>query len=119
MAGVTGSDARPAARAMMSVQPPSSFVEVYGDSITNHNLLSRRNLNITGLQAMDIRTCKPNGQPWDFSKRSDRKEARQMIKDSNPDWVVGAPPCTAFSIWNHGMNYRKMEPTKVKQLLKA
>ena len=37
-----------------------------------------------------------------------------MIDTDDPDWIIGSPPCTAFSIWNRQMNYRKMDPEKVR-----
>ena len=46
MAGVQEDTARTCALTMMSLTPPSTFVEVYGTSIFDHNLMSRRNLNI-------------------------------------------------------------------------
>ena len=41
-----------------------TFMEIYGRGKivdASHNL--RRNLNVNGLDALDIRTCKPNGSP--------------------------------------------------------
>ena len=39
------------------------------------------------------------------------------MKDTKPDWILGAPPCTPFSIWNHGINFKKMDAAKVKALI--
>mgnify|MGYP003333620156 FL=1 len=97
-----------------SKKGPSMF-EVYGTLIHSH--LQRRNLNVRGLGALDIRTLKPNGQPLDFTKRSDRQEVKDLINRTNPDWVIGSPPCTPFSIWNYGINYKKMDPEKVKKMI--
>ena len=66
---------------------------------------------------MDIRSVKPNGDKWNFRSASDRKEARRLVRKLNPDWLVGAPPCTAFSIWNFGINYKKMSEADVKAKL--
>ena len=30
-----------------------------------------------------------------------------MIDKEEPTWIIGSPPCTAFSLWNTGMNYPK------------
>ena len=117
MAGVTQSDAQPVVAAMTSPTQPATFVEVYGTSISNHNLLARRSLNVAGLHSFDIRTTRPDGKPWDFTIKSHRQEARRIIRRTNPDWVLGAPPCTSFSIWNTGMNYPKMDPQKVRRLI--
>ena len=116
-AGASELEAQTSAHSMMALTPPSTFVEVYGKSIYDHSHMSRRNLNVKGLSSFDIRSLKPDGTPWDFLKRSDRKLARRMINEQDPDWVIGAPPCTSFSIWNHGMNYKKMDPDRVSQLL--
>ena len=118
MAGVSPVQAKSAASSMTSRDPPSTFVEVYGTSIFDHSLMSRRNLNVEGLHSFDLRSLKPDGHPWDFTKRTDRKLAREMIRESDPDWVIGAPPCTAFSIWNHGMNYKKMDQAEVQRRLR-
>ena len=79
--------------------------------------MTRRNLNIKGLDAMDLRTTKPNGDTLKFCKREDRRLARDMIEKQNPDWILGAPPCTAFAIWNYAIHYPKANPDKVKELL--
>ena len=76
--------------------------------------LHRRNLNVRGLAALDLRTVKENGNPWDFSLKKDRTEAVRLIDELDPTWIVGLPPCTAFSQWNLSMNYPKMDPEVVK-----
>ena len=76
---------------------PTVF-EVYGHGTivdASHGL--RRSLNVNGLRALDLRTTKPNGAPWDFSLASDRQLARSMIETEKPTWVIGSPPCT-FSV---------------------
>ena len=86
---------------------PTVF-EVYGHGTivdASHGL--RRSLNVNGLRALDLRTTKPNGAPWDFSLASDRQLARSMIETEKPTWVIGSPPCTFFSAWNQGINLRK------------
>ena len=90
--------------------PPRTFVEAYGTGnimrVAGDKL---RNLNLTGLAALDLRTCKPNGMPWDFRKRSDRRLAYTTVRDMRPQWVIGSPPCTAFSSWQH-LNAKRMSP---------
>ena len=80
-------------------------------------MLTRRNLNVEGLNALGLRTTKPDGQPWDFCKREDGKLARQIVDEQQPEWIVGAPPCTPFSIWNYAMNYPKMNPDRVRAMV--
>ena len=90
-----------------------TFIEIWGRTITDYTNASRRNLNVKGISSLDFRTPKADGTPWDFRKRSDRHAAMKLIEDNNPDWVLGAPPCNAFSIWNYGLNYKKMDPEVV------
>ena len=95
-----------------------TFVEMYGCGnivhAANHVL---RNLNIDGLCAFDLRTAKPSGRAWDFSRRSDRKMALQYVKEKKPTWIIGSPPCTAFSRLQE-LNFPKMDPVKVEMILK-
>ena len=78
---------------------------------------ARRDPNIVGLRALDLRTLKPDNQPWNFSLRTDRRLASELIEQDQPDWLIGSPPCTAFSIWNYAMNYPKMDQEKVAQAI--
>ena len=80
----------------------------------NHVL---RNLNVTGLCAFDLRTAKPTGEAWDFSKKSDRTQALRYVKEKRPTWIIGSPPCTAFSQLQ-GLNFPKMDPDKVARIMK-
>ena len=85
-----------------------TLIEVYGTgSIVEAANGALRNLNIDGLDAFDLRTEKANGQPWDFSRRQNRMEAVKYIKEREPTWVIGTPPCTPFSQLQ-GLNFRKM-----------
>jgi hypothetical protein len=103
----------------ISKQPLNpTFVEMYGCgnivTAANHVL---RNLNVNGLCAFDLRTAKPSGEPWDFSKKSDRMAALKYVKEKRPTWIVGSPPCTAFSRLQ-GLNFPKMGPDKVARIMK-
>ena len=60
MAGVTGKRAKTAACSMNQRVPTQTFIEVYGRSIRDQSLVTRRNLNIKALGAMDLRATKPN-----------------------------------------------------------
>ena len=75
----------------------TSIMEVYGrGNIVSMANTKRRDLNILGRHALDLRTRKRNGDPWDFSKEEDRLEAEKLVHEEKPDWVIGSPPCTAF-----------------------
>ena len=102
-------------RMLSAVLPsdPRPFYEMYGTgNIVQAASTNVRNLNIKGLGAFDLRTCRPDGKPWDFTKRSHRKLAYRTVKDTNPDWLVGSPPCTPFCTWNTGINKNKGDPAK-------
>ena len=83
---------------------PSSFMEIYGRGEIMKNANGpRRALNVQGLGALDLRTFKPNGETWNFEKRSDRNEARNLIDSLQPTWIIGSPPCTAFFLYGIGI----------------
>ena len=90
-------------------------METYGQGnlVTEANN-KRQSLNLRGLNAFDLRTLKPDGTPWNFNDRADRRLTQKMIDEDDADWIVGSPPCTACRIWSRQMNYRKMDPEKVK-----
>ena len=47
----------------------ATFLELYGrGSICREANQSRRDLNVQGLGALDLRTSKPDGSNWDFAK---------------------------------------------------
>ena len=58
---------------------------------------THRDLNILSDLALHLRSKKPTGEPWDFTKKHDRLEAIRLVKERKPIWVIGSPPCTAFS----------------------
>ena len=90
-------------------------MEMYGQgTIVSEANRTRRSLNCEGLRAFDLRTNKPDGCPWNVDKREDRKLARQTIAGDDPEWIIGSPPCTAFSTWSRQMNDRKMPVDKVR-----
>ena len=94
--GVEESKARDFVAAV--AEPLSTFMEVYGrGGIVEEAHKRQRNLNVEGLDAFDMRTSKPGGQNWDFTKREDRKLCREVIRDKRPTWVIGSPPCTSYS----------------------
>ena len=85
MAGIAVEKTDISAASMCKRYPTATFIEVYGRSIRDQSLLTRRNLNVEGLHALGLRTTKPNGQPWDFCKREDRELARQMVDEQQPE----------------------------------
>ena len=113
LSGADPNEARDRVNVMLG-KPSTTFIEMYGrGSINLEANNSRRQLGLRGIGALDLRTTKPDGTPWDFTKRSDRRTARDLISAEDPDWIIGSPPCTAFSQWNIGINHRKMPKEKV------
>lgn len=95
-----------------------TFIEIFGRGglvEASHGL--RRNLNVHGLDALDLRTCKESGEPWDFSKPADRQEALHLVRTRRPSWIVGSPPCTAFSQLNGGHNVPKLPKERVDKII--
>ena len=88
----------------------TTFMEVYGggaiDGCANQ---SRRDFGLKGIGALDIRTQQLHGGPCDFTVRSDRRLGRELIDIEYPDWVVGSPPCTPFSMRNVGAIFPIMD----------
>ena len=101
------------------VHPDSAtFLELYGrGAICREANASRKDLNVRGLGALDLRTTKPDGSAWDFTKKSDRREARDLVRRVEPDFIIGSPPCTAFCAWNHHLNFKKMDPARVRAMV--
>ena len=91
-----GVEATQAAQYVASLHKrPVTVFEAYGrGALTEQATKQRRNLNLEGLAAMDLRTCKPDGQHWDFTNPADQKLALNMRAKLKPDWIVGSPPRT-------------------------
>merc|ERR1712115_329757 len=93
--------------------PGPSVMEVFGrGKIVDFANGRARNLNVPGLDAMDLRTCNEKGATWDFSKTSNRKMALNLVRVRRPMWLIGSPPCAPFfSV--HGtsaFNASRMDP---------
>ena len=72
-----------------------------------------KSLNIAGGKSYDLRTNDKNGKPWDFTKASNRRQARLEISHEKPDVLVGSPPCTDCSILSRAWNFPRMDPQEV------
>ena len=95
-----------------------SVLEMYGRGAVVHGAnVGYRNLNIAGMDALDLRTKKPSGEAWDFTKPADRRLALWLVRTRRPTWVIGAPPCTAFSTMN-AINFARMSKERVAEILK-
>ena len=78
----------------------------------------RRPLNCRSLAALDLRTPKRNGEPWNLSKKEDQQLAEDMVLRQKPDWLTGSPPCTPCRSFNWGLNFSKMDPKRVEEILR-
>ena len=116
LAGVRERTAREYASAAVRHERDSpTCVEVYGRG----NIVAAANgphksLNVEGLSALDLAITKSNGEHWDFSRRSHRDAARKMVAGLEPTWLIGSPPCTAFSSWQY-VNYALLPPEEVER----
>ena len=61
--------------------------------------------------AYDIQVNDSNGVPWDFDIPEQRNQCIRDVLQQKPNFVVGSPMCTAFSILQ-GLNRAKMGDTK-------
>ena len=59
-----------------------------------------------------------DGNPWDFSVRSKREKCKRMVQEQKPYLLIGSPPCTPFSQLQ-ALNFPKMEPAKVQEMMRA
>ena len=76
-----------------------TFMELYGrGSVVADANKRRRNFDVRGIAAMNLRTYREDGSPWDVNCHEDRRPARELIQEQHPDWIVRSPLCTAFSI---------------------
>ena len=74
-------------------------------------------LNVQGLRALDLRTTKPDGEPWKFLLRAGRHPAYMIAEMDDPDWITGAPPCTDVCRLNVNLNFGKINQTDVHRRL--
>ena len=66
-------------------KPSPSVLELYGrESIVHGANVSSTNLNTQDMGALELRTLKPSGQPWDFTKRPDRRLALCSVQARKP-----------------------------------
>ena len=64
----------------MSAPSEATFLEVYGrGSIVRAANTSRRDVNVKGVGALDLRTTRDDGSFWDFRKREHRRDAMRLI----------------------------------------
>ena len=60
---------------------PPTFIEAYGMGNIVRAAGRHRNLNVKGLDAFDLRTCRPDGLAWDFTQLEHRKLALKIVRE--------------------------------------
>ena len=51
--------------------------------------------------ALDLSGSDENGDAWDFTRADMREKAKALVLREKPYVLIGSPPCTAFSSWQH------------------
>ena len=92
-----------------------SFIEVYGRGGLTDAAQKFKGLNVVGLRVLDLISHRPDGEKWDFTKTQDRKWAKRLVEQEDPDWITTAPQCTSFSVLNHGLNFPRMSDSEVQK----
>lgn len=113
--GVQPCDATRYVCAALRASNAGTFWELYGRGKLTDAYERNPGLNVKGLRVLDLRSHRPDAQTWDFDRSSYRKLARRLVEEDDPDWIIAAPQCTAFSMLNVGMNYPKMNEAAVKK----
>ena len=96
-------------------QGPTGFFGLYGQGGLSRAARRHRSLNVEGLEVLDLRSTRPDGENWDFSRASDRAWALRLLRQQKPMWVIASPPCTAFSVINRNLNFVRMSPEEVNR----
>ena len=91
---------------------------MYGTGNICEALLNRRSLYPEDVNALELKTNKPDSRPWDVRTRDGRDLAIHLICSQPPLAVIGSPPCTAFSTWNADLNYAYMPAHAFEELQK-
>ena len=58
---------------------------------------------------VDLECQKPDGTYWDMNKPEDRKEMLRLLREDDPEMLIGSPPCTPFSALRELSKYKKKE----------
>ena len=51
--------------------------------------------------ALDLSGNDAEGNAWDFTRADMREKAKALVMREKPFVLIGSPPCTAFSSWQH------------------
>ena len=89
-------------------------VELFSPPRVTQHIAWLPNMSLVAGSTFDLRQD-VHGRSWDFTKVSDRREARARISREKPYLVVGSPPCTSYSALNVRWNYPKMDKREVQR----
>eukprot|EP00971_Amphidinium_carterae_P235693 4677385-Amphidinium_carterae.1 len=64
--------------------------------------------------AVDLTTCKANGEFWDLSRREDQEHLQWLVQHEHPLLLAGGPPCTTFRRLRQLSDYKR-DPEQVKK----
>ena len=68
--------------------------------------------------ALDLTVVDPtDGMPWDFSRRTKRERARDIMREQKPYMLIGSPACKAFSTWMNLNRARSADTTTMDKAL--
>ena len=63
----------------------ATFLKMYGRGGINHEANgARRDINVAGLGACDLRTTEPDGTPWNFLNKIYRRQAMKRVDELKP-----------------------------------
>ncbi len=72
--------------------------EIYSPPRVTLEAQRRPALGISGLKAFVLSTPHPEGGSWNFNLKEHRELAARRCEKDDPDWLIGSPPCTDFSV---------------------
>ena len=69
------------------------------------------------LRVIELRFNRPDGIPWNLLNQEDQEMAMAMVERDGPDWIIGAPPCRFFSVFQWNTNFVRMTSEGVRRLI--
>ena len=75
---------------------PIGFYELYGQGGLTRAARRFKGMNIEGLQVLDLRGTRPDGENMEFPRKKERQGVLRLVREQMPRWIIGAPPCSRF-----------------------
>ena len=86
---------------LVKAKNPVSLYEVYGrGALADMATKMGDGLNVVGLRVLDLRINNPKGVPSDLATPEHQEMDIALADEDDPDWIVGCPPCTDWTILN-------------------